>query len=220
MRRLSGVFLAVVLCGATSMPASAQQDSWKNQWYWGAQAGTLVFSTATQSNELAFDFGFDWLITGDRVALRLGFDQVMFADNTTGAVPDASSAGGLRLVSFNSMQRWQGELYGMTNAGPLQIALAGGFAIHHITNAAATGSFASPQAEEALRRVVDDASSKAFFTIGAAARWLFGSRWAAIGKYQYMPKGNDFLITSGHHAITAGISYALTVASEQVTTEP
>jgi len=219
MRRMSGVFLAVVLCGVIGTPASAQQDSWKNQWYWGAQAGAFIYSTATQSNELAFDFGFDWLITGDRVGLRLGFDQVLFADGTTGAVPDASSLGGLRVVSFTSMQRWQGELYGMTNAGPLQVAAAGGFSIQHVTNAQATGSFSSPQAEDALRRVVDDASSKAFFTIGAAARWLFGGRWAAIGKYQYMPKGNDFLITSGQHAITAGISYALTVASEQVTTE-
>jgi hypothetical protein len=219
MRRLSGVFLAVVLCGAISASASAQQDSWKNQWYWGAQAGTMIFSTATQSNELAFDFGFDWLITGDRVGLRLGFDQVLFANNTTGAVPDAASAGGLRVVTFSSMQRWQGELYGITGAGPLQVAMAGGFAIHHVTDAQATGSFASPQGEEALRRVVDDASSKAFFTIGGVVRWLFGDRWAAIGKYQYMPKGNDFLITSGQHTITAGISYALTVASEQITTE-
>jgi hypothetical protein len=202
-----------------STSASAQQDSWKNQWYWGAQAGTYIYSTATQNTELAFDFGVDWLITADRVGLRLGFDQVIFADGTTGAIQDGSSAGGLRTVGFTSMQRWQGEVYGLPTRGKLQIAVAGGFAIHNITNAEPTGSFASPQEEEAVRRNIEEATSKAFFTIGASLRYLVGTRWAAYVKYQFMPKSNDFLLTGGQQAITAGISYALTVASEQVSTE-
>ena len=219
MRRLSGVFPAVVLFGVLSTPASAQEDSWKNQWYWGAQAGAYIFSTATQSNSTAFDFGFDWLITAERVGLRLGFDQVMFADGTTGAIPDAGSVGGLRAVTFSSMQRWQGEMYAFAHTGQLQIAAVGGFAIHHITNAQSTGSFASPQEQDAVERAVADVTSKAFLTLGATARYLVGKRLAAFAKYQYMPQGEEFLITSGSHALTAGISYALTVASEQVTTE-
>ncbi len=219
MRRLSGVFLAVVLCSLISTPASAQQDSWKNQWYWGAQAGTYVYSTATQGTELAFDWGVDWLITTERVGLRLGFDQVIFADGTTGAITDGSVSGGVSTVSFGTMQRWQGELYALPSTGQLQIAVAGGFAIHNITDAEPTGSFVSPQEEDAVRRTVEDATSKAFFTIGASLRYLVGTRWAALVKYQFMPKSNDFLLTGAQQAITVGISYALTVASEKVTTE-
>ena len=180
MRRLSGVFLAVVLVSSISTPASAQQESWKNQWYWGAQAGTYVYTTATQSTELAFDWGIDWLITADRVGLRLGFDQVIFASGTTGAVSDGS--GGARTVDFGLMQRWQGELYALPTTGQLQIAVAGGFTINNITDAQPTGSFSSPQEEEAVRQIIDDATSKAFFTIGASLRYLVGTRWAAFAK--------------------------------------
>jgi len=219
MRRLSGVFLAVVLFSLISTPASAQQDSWKNQWYWGAQVGTYVYSTATQSTELAFDWGVDWLITADRVGLRLGFDQVIFADGTTGAIADGSAGGGVRTVSFGLLQRWQGELYALPTTGKLQIAVAGGFAINNITDAEPTGSFASPQEEDAVRRIIEDATSKAFFTFGASARYMVGTRWVVFAKYQFMPKSNEFLLTGAQQAITAGISYALAVASEKVSTE-
>ncbi len=219
MRRLSGVFLAVALLVTISAPASAQTDSWKNQWYWGAQAGILVYSTATQNTDFAYEFGADWLITADRVGLRLGFDQVLFKDGTAGAIPDGSAAGGFRTVTFGSMQRWQGELQAIPTNGPLQVFVAGGFSIENITDAVATGSFGSQQAEETTRRKVDEASSKAFFTIGGGARWLFASRWAAFGRYQFMPKAQDYLLTGGHHSITAGISYALTAANEEIRTE-
>jgi hypothetical protein len=219
MRRLSGVFLAVALLVAISAPASAQTDSWKNQWYWGAEAGVLVYSTATQSTDYGYQFGGDWLITADRVGLRLGFDQVLFKDGTTGAIPDGASVGGFRTISFGSMQRWQGELYAIPTDGPLQIYVAGGFSIENITDAVATGSFTSQQEEQAVRRQVDEASSKAFFTIGGGARWLLSPRWAAFGKFQFMPKAQDFLLTGGHFSITAGISYALTPANEEIRTE-
>lgn len=217
MRRLSGVFPAVALLMTISASASAQTDSWKNQWYWGAQAGVLVYSTATQSTDYAFEFGGDWLITADRVALRLGFDQVLFQSGTTGGISDG--AGGIRTVTFGSMQRWQGELYAIPTSGPIQVFVAGGFSIENITDAVATGSFSSPQAEETVRRQVDEASSKAFFTIGGGARWLFSPRWAAFGKYQFMPKAQDYLLTGGHHSITAGISFALTASNEEIRTE-
>ncbi|MFQ5704818.1 MAG: hypothetical protein ACE5HT_12455 [Gemmatimonadales bacterium] len=219
MRKLPGVFLAIVLLlGLATTPASAQGDSWKNKWYWGAQSGAFIYSTPTQSHEAAFDIGGHWLITRDRVALDVAIDQLFFQDNTTSTVPDASSTNGTRTVSFSNGRRVQLELYAMPMDGPIQVFLGGGFAIHQITDAKAQGTFASQAQQTAVARIVDDQDTKAFAVLGGGVQYLIG-RWAVFGRYQYIPQAEDFLLTSEQHAITGGIRFALTRSSEDISTK-
>ena len=83
MRRLSGALLAAVVSATLATPASAQDDSWMNKWYWGAQVGTFIFSTPTVSTATAFDIGGHWLITCERVGLHLSLDQIIFSSSSS-----------------------------------------------------------------------------------------------------------------------------------------
>jgi hypothetical protein len=206
-----------MLCVAGA-PASAQHDAWKNQWYWGAQLGTFIFSTPTVSNEVALSIGGHWLITGDRVGLNIAIDQIMFGDGTTSAITDGGSVGGARSIGFTSGRRIQAELYAIPTSGVLQVFAGGGFAIHQVTDALALGTFVSPQEETILTQIVDEVSTKAFLVIAAGFQYRVG-KWALFGKYQFMPEGRDFLLSGEQHAISGGLRFALTAASEDVTTE-
>ncbi len=218
MRRPFQVFLVAGLLGSIVAPTSAQTNGWKNKWYWGAQAGTVTFSTPTQSSEAAFMVGGHWLITRDRVGLHLAVDQVFFSNSTTSSIQDGTAASGFRTIGFTSGRRVQGELYAMPGSGTIQVFAGGGFAIHQVTDAIAQGSFASRQQENAIIQVVDELSTKAFvvFTGGLQLRHR---RWVVFAKYQFMPEGRNFLISSEQHAITGGLRFALTSASEDITTE-
>ena len=124
--------------------------------------------------------------------------QIMFGDNATSAVPDGTVTG--QTVSFTSGRRLQAEVYAFPMDGPLQIYAGGGFLINYISDALPEGTFASAQAEQAVLEIIDDVSTKAFFTVSGGAQWRLG-RWAVFGTYQFTPEGRDFLISSTQHAI-------------------
>lgn len=218
MRRLPEVFLSIVLLGLAITPASAQDDSWKNKWYWGAQAGAFLYSTPTVNDKIAFDIGAHWLITRDRVALNIAVDQLFFENNSTSSIQDGSTPSGSRTVTFSKGRRVQAELLIIPTSGRLQVMAGGGFAIHQITDATAQGTFASQAQQNAAARIVDDQDTKAFVVFSGGAQYRFG-RWAAFAKYQYMPQANEFLISSETHALTGGLRFALTGSSEEISTK-
>jgi hypothetical protein len=212
---MSGLLIAVAFLVHHAAPAAAQQDEWKNKWYWGVQAGTYIYSTNTQSNEMALEVGGHWLITAERVGLHLGLAQLLFGDNATAAIPDGTVAG--RTVSFTSGRRLQAELYAFPTDGALQIYAGGGFMINYISDAIPEGTFATAQAEQTAMETIDNRTTKAFFVVSGGAQWRLG-RWAVFGTYQFIPEGRDFLISSTQHSITGGIRYALAAAHQDVTT--
>ena len=214
MRRMSGFLITVVLLGFLTTSAAAQDDDWQNKWYWGAQAGAYFFSTPTMSNEVAMEMGGHWLITAERIGLHMGLSQLFF-DNATSIVADGSATG--QTVSFTRGRRLQAEVYAFPMTGALQVYAGGGFLINYISDALPEGTPASAQALQAALQLIDEANTKAFFTVTGGAQWRFG-RWAAFGTYQFTPSGRDFLISSSQHSITGGIRYALTSANQDVTT--
>jgi hypothetical protein len=214
MRKLSGFLVAVVSLGFFATPAAAQDDEWRNKWYWGAQTGVYFFSTPTVDNEMAFEVGGHWLITAEKIGLHMGLSQLFF-DNATSAIPDGTATG--LTVDFTRGRRLQAEIYAFPMDGPLQIYAGGGFLINYISDAAPTGTLASAQAEQAALEAIDDVSTKAFFTITGGAQWRMG-RWAVFGTYQFTPSGRDFLISSTQHGLYGGIRYALTASNQDVTT--
>jgi hypothetical protein len=219
MRRLFGVLLAVVFLTLGSAPASAQNDeSWKNQWYWGLQGGYYLFHTPTRTDWYynAYSIGGHWLITADRMGLFVSIDQANFEDGVTSAVSDGSS---VYTVAMGASRIISGELVAMPSIGKdLQFHLGAGFNIQHIIDAQASGSFASPSEEAYVAQLVDDAASKAFVQFSAAVQFNY-QKWAFYGKYQLMPQATDYLITGEQHWFTVGLRYAITRASDDVVTE-
>ncbi len=218
MRRLSGVLLAVVLTALASAPASAQEDeSWKHQWYWGAQGGYYLFQSPTigpNNYHRAYSVGGNWLITADRFGLYASVDQITFEDGVTSAVSDGLSTytvalGGSRMVG--------GELVAMPSVGQNLLVLAGiGVNIQHLYDAQATGTFGSPAEEQIVAQLVEDAGSKAFVQFSVGLQYNY-QRWGIYGMYRLMPQGNDFMITGEQHWFFGGVRFAITGASEDVT---
>ncbi len=218
MRRLCGLYLTLGLLVSAEARAQVDTEAWKDKWYWGAQSGVFLFSTPTQTTEAALDIGGNWLITRERVAMHLAIDQLIFQDGTTSAVADRFDASGVRTVSFTRGRRLQGELYAIPNDGNPQVFAGGGLSIQQITDAEAEGTFTSQQQLDAINTTLDEVSTKAFFVFTAGVQ-LHTGRWAVFGKYQFIPEGRDFLITSEQHAITGGLRYALGSSGADVSTQ-
>ncbi len=217
MRRRSGMLLGGLLVVVAAGPALGQNDVWQRKWYWGAQTGTFLYSTPTVSSQAAFSAGGHWLITAQRSALYIGVDQIFFGSSSS-QVADPTATGGVRTVSFNSGRRIQAGLLAIpTNKSP-QIYVGGGLAIHQITDAAATGTFATPTEQAAAQTRVDEAATKAFVFFMGGVQLRMGRAWALFGNYQFMPSSKDFIVTSSQHAITGGFRVFLSSSHEEVTT--
>lgn len=212
IRKPIQITLAVLLLlMAASAPTQAQGDpSWRDQWYWGGQVGALLY-TAGGSEEIAYPVGGHWFITAGRSALYFAFDEVLY-DNALVTLSDG------RQVGFDKSQRIQASVFAIPNDNKLQIYLGGGFAIQHITDAAALGTFASAAEQRRVEDQIDQLATKAFVLLSGGFQLRFISRWALFGQYQFTPSTDDFLITSDQHSISAGLRYALTHAQEEVTT--
>lgn len=217
MRKLTGVLVALAALLVVVSPVRAQDDdAWSNRWIWGGQTGLFFFQTPTQGWEGAFEFGGHWLITRDRVGLHLGFDQIIFANGTTSAVFNSASPSGFNVVQFDNAQRIQASLYALPMRGQFQILLGGGIAIHKISDAEPIDAQTFLELDNALSAIAEF-DTKAFPIISGGAQWSIG-RWALFGNYQFMPGTDSFLITSDQHALTGGLRFSLTGASQDVGT--
>lgn len=204
---LAGAALAI-LAHATAQPLAAQTYDWQHRWYWGAKGGVLGYSMPTAGQVFDPQFGGEWLITGKRSALYLGFSQAPATQRDTFRLSQAS--GGPHQVDFDGMRRIQiGVLVFPTN-GSLQPYVGGGFVIETLTSARYTG--ASPSA--ALTSAVSDASSGGFALVMIGAQYRMGRKMALYAHYQGSPQGRDFLLAGSAHSIEAGIRYAFLPARE------
>ncbi len=210
MRNSSRVLTMLALGGLLAVPATAQSNEqfWKNTWFWGAQAGTYIFS-AGGNQEIGAGVGGHWFITADHTALNLSFDQLLF----TGSQVALASG---QQVNFSRAQRFSATVYAMPNSGGLQLFVGGGFGIEHVSNTTSPGPFASPQQQFAVNQQIEQLATKAFLILGGGLQWRWFNNWVLFGQYQFQPSTSDFLISSGHHIIQGGIRYALTTSKEAI----
>lgn len=216
MRKLSAVLWSAALLGVAAQPAAAQRDeAWQNKWFWGAQSGLFFFKTPTQSWDAAIDIGGHWLITRSRTALMFAIDELIFQGGASSAVGNPTSATGFTEVTFTRGRRVQASLMAVPMSTNIQLMLGGGFAIHQVNNAEPVGPFGSELELTTAFRAIDDQSTKAFAVFTGSAQIWYG-RLAIFGNFQYMPSGDDFLITSGQHVIVGGVRIALSSSKEAV----
>lgn len=206
MRIRQGILLALVLSGAAAAPVSAQDRSWQNKWYWGAQAGAYLF-TAGGATQVGLTAGGHWFITAGRSALYLAYDQILFDQVNNHVISTGQQ------VNFGTSQRFQATIYAVPTDARLQIILGGGFSIQRITDA----ELVSPPTDANLQ-ALDDAATKAFLVLSGGFQYRIMSRWAIYGQYQYQPASSEFVITSEHHTFNFGLRYALTYSDEAVST--
>ena len=133
MRFLARFCAAFILTATLASTANAQDDSWHRRWYWGAQAGTVVYGSNT-----AFSAGGHWMITGTRTALKISFDAIDYGGNTLDSLTNAellNNAGqtGNTLFSFSSGRAITAELLAIPTNNKLQVYGGVGFSIAQVT---------------------------------------------------------------------------------------
>lgn len=226
MKPLSRLALSALLLGIAARPVAAQGNSNDHsyQWYWGAQAGGLLYQTNAQGYFFDPTIGGHWLITAKRSALYIGADEAFFLADARATIFDQNSATGLRDATFSRVRR----LYIGVLAFPLQKRIepfaGGGFVIMTIPDAVvdcsgttANSQCASVNDQFAAQSLVDDAGSK-------AAGWVMGGvqinigKLALFGQYMLTSAASGFLISGASHSIQGGVRYSLGSSKEGVGT--
>jgi len=221
------MILGLALGSLVSMPLAAQQEAWRNQWYWGVQAGVFQYRTPISAAwQRAPSVGGHWLITASRSALYLAYDEILFdrpydgrVDADTSLIIDPTAASGVRPVEFTRGRRIQAHVYIVPTDSRIQPYLGGGFTIQQLPDATpvlGTDTLTASQIE-GLLRVVDQTSSRASPVFTGGLQFRLG-RLAVYGHYQFMPEGRNFLLTGSQHVFQGGLRYALSSAREEVTT--
>jgi hypothetical protein len=217
MARVTRMLVGVaMLCAAA--PVSAQNQSWVDQWFWGAQAGIHRFRTPdpSESWETGYTFGVHWLITGQRMGLYMAYDHILY-DDAVSVVSDATSGTGTRQVQFDTGRYIQADLLAMPLRGPLQVTIGAGFTIHNVSDASVQGTFATPADRALSQQLVEDVATRAFFNMMGSVQFLVGRRAAVYVSYEFIPATDNFLLSSEQHTFGGGIRYAFGSRREEVT---
>jgi hypothetical protein len=222
MKLLSRLAIAALLLAPLAQPVSGQETyDRSHRWYWGAQAGGILY----QTNDVGYFFdpiiGVHWLITGKRSALYIGGEQAFFLADARATVVDPTS-GSAHDVTFNQVRR----LFVGVLAFPLQKRIepfaGGGFALVNVQNpvpdcsgTTANNQCATATDAAAAQALADDAASK-------AVAWFMGGvqinigKLAVYGQYMISSAASNSLLLGATHTIQGGIRYSLGSAKEDV----
>jgi hypothetical protein len=81
MRNIRGLAIGIAAVALLPQVGSAQLGRrFENAWFWGAKTGTLVYSTAAASNQMAMVFGAEWVITRKTGGLYVSFDHGIMSE--------------------------------------------------------------------------------------------------------------------------------------------
>jgi hypothetical protein len=225
MKPLSRLVLFALVVALVARPSAAQQSNDRtHRWYWGAQAGGLLYQTNAQGYFFDPVIGAHWLITGKRSALYIGAEQVFFLTESRAVVADRNSATGLRDATFSQVRR----LFAGVLVFPLQQRIepfaGGGFAIMTVQDPTVDCSGTTPNSqcasanEQAVAQAaVDDAGSKGFAWIMGGVQINIG-KLAVYGQYMLTSAAQGFLISGSTHSIQGGIRYSIGTSKEDVNT--
>jgi hypothetical protein len=97
MPTIRGLAVAIAALALVPQIGGAQLGRrFENAWFWGAKAGTLVYSTAAASNQVAPIFGAEWVITRRYGGLYVSLDHGILSEQAqylnADMLPDTSIA--------------------------------------------------------------------------------------------------------------------------------
>ena len=206
MRRFRWVPMLLVLVAAGAASARAQNEDWQHKWFWGVKGGGTMYSLPTAGRSFRAGAGAEWMVTGARSALYVGYSQTLGVSET-----DTFRFKNLTnpvTVGFNGMHRIQVALLVFPTDGTLQPYAGGGFVIETLPNPTRI----SDHGTSANTSIDNDLQNKASggFLITMIGAQLRMRRLALFGHVQFSPQGQSFLLGGGSTSIEVGVRYALT----------
>lgn len=204
--------------GAPVQPRRA----WSRQWFWGGQGGAFFYQTNVQGYGIEPIAGGHWLITANRTALYVAYEQAWFLEDGQAIIADPSSSSssvgpGFRDVSFDDMRRIMFGVLAFPAQKPIEPFIGGGFALMQVLDPIVDCSACADLTEliQAQDRA-EDASSKAFF-------WLMGGisisqgKMSLFGHYILTSASQGFLVRGNTHTFQGGLRYSLGTSKEGIT---
>jgi len=198
-------------------PTYEQRSSdWQHKWYWGGEAGILVFRTNYDSYSFEPTFGGHWLITGKRTALYASFEQSLFISARHVTIVEPSGAVTPGNVQFDNLRRIMVGVLAFPAQLRVEPFAGGGFAIMEALNVQVSCSSCTGSDLGQLQDEADRAATKAFFW------WMGGvdikqGRLALYGQYILTSAAANFLIQGTTHTFQGGVRYSLGSSKEGIT---
>lgn len=219
MRTMSRLGRALTLAALLPVAAAAQQAGApiENSWFWGLGGGRFSFPTYFHRIDAPMLSG-DWLITRERLALRIYGAQAYFTDSSTVSDPNSS---GLRKVKMTDLRRIGFEgIFFLPSWRWVRPYAGVGMAFNYVKQAEPIGTQFNSAADHdaAVARVNDArAMAKATFSGGFMVTWR---RFAPYAQYTFMPtKGDGSWLVNGNGSTAfweAGLRYNFGSAIEKL----
>jgi hypothetical protein len=207
MKPLSRLAIVALLSAPLARPAHAQVNGDHSyRWYWGGQAGAMLYRTNAQKYYFDPVIGVHWMITKQRGALYIGGEEAFFTSDATASVTDPFTAT-TYTVAFSKVRRLFAGLVAYPLPGHVEPFFGGGLAINTVVDPRPN----SPAGQSAA----DDAGSKANAWFLAGLQINVG-RLAVFGQYQISTSANNFLLLQEQHSVQGGVRYALGSSKEGV----
>ena len=188
--RTARVLAAAGLLGLLLSTSAAAQvrDEFRNSWFWGAKAGIASLGTAIDESSQLDQIGGEWLLTRNRGALYLAYDQASF-DRSTQL---ADSRGQVFNIAASDSRRFTAALL----AFPFRVGFVRpyggvGLALNLIRSAAVISPLPPPDSDIGARLV--DARDRAAVLAMLGAQAQVG-RLAIFAQGTGMPTASNFLL--------------------------
>ncbi|MGH7586172.1 MAG: outer membrane beta-barrel protein [Gemmatimonadales bacterium] len=204
--------LALALLPALAGAAAAQSSADAFKWYFGGDAGFLVFETPTQSTGGIPAFGGHLLVMSRKVGLQVGYETGWGSDETS-AYPDATQLGGAVGVTFDRTNRIYGTMVAYPVRWNFEPYLGVGYGISWLSGLEVNGTFASDlEAQEALEEATDRGSQGfGHFMAGAQIR---AGHFVVFGQWMVTTSNSGALLTGATHSLMGGARLSLGSARE------
>lgn len=215
MRVTRVLSMALALGAASWSVASAQQwdDSFK--WYVGGQAGVLGFETPSQTRAWVPTGGMSLLVVAKRTGLLISVDEA-FGDNELTGYADATTAAGVRDVSFDRIRKYSATLTGYLSRSATQPYLGLGFGLLQVVNPQPGGFFTSPVLADQAKQIANRKSTDGFMSLMGGVQFRLG-QVMAFGQYQITAApARGQLLRGPSHGVTGGLRFSLGGAKEGI----
>jgi hypothetical protein len=218
---------SIIAAGGTPPPEEAKPSrkafvqqglGWPHQWFWGAQAGVMIFKTDFDGISAEPTFGGHWLISGKKTAMYVGYEESFFLSDRHATIIEPNGTIEPGNVAFHGLRR---IMMGIL-AFPVQMALepygGAGFAIVEVLNPVATCTNCTLADATITQNAAQNAGTKAFF-------WLMGGvevrqgRLALYGHYVLTSSERGFVFGGVTHTIQGGIRYSIGSSREDVSAQ-
>lgn len=217
---------ALVLAAAPSAEAQAARSESGSvaeirdnrfKWFFGAQAGAMLFETPSQTQTGVPAFGAHLAVVSRRAGLMVGVDEAFGSGETSGFI-DSNSGGIARSMTFDRLRRYQFSMTGYPVRGMLEPYIGLGFGLLQVINPEFGVNEVFSSAEEAAFSAEDahQKSATGFMSVLAGVQFKVG-RMAAFGQYQLTssPSAGNLLRGPGH-SLMGGLRFSLGSSKEGV----